>query len=202
METIKKEIIKATDGLNSVLLFTGNTGSALLLDIVKDLNIKTVFIDTGYHFDDTLSHIKSFSSNIEIIKAKDVSVVPEDGMDECCFRRKADVLNQYLEKNNFGCLILPFSNEEVLNGIEGSFLSGVNGKIEIVRPLSSYVEKDIWTGIRDNNLRFNELYKKGYGFIDCRCCITRFKRRSDSAAKEPDQMDIETVEKLKALGYM
>ncbi|MBI4843142.1 MAG: phosphoadenosine phosphosulfate reductase family protein [Nitrospirae bacterium] len=199
---IKEELKRMAHGKNAVLLYTGDAGSALLLDAAEGLNIKAVFIDTGYHFSYTLNLVESFGERIEIISAANVAAIPEGGMDECCRLRKTEALNDYLEKTGAGALIVPFRDEESYTEIEDSFLKGVWESIEIIRPLSSMHEKDLWTEIKERGIRFSNLYRKGYRFIDCACCVSRFRRRSGGAPKEAAQMDDETVEKLKALGYM
>lgn len=201
MKNLREEIIRAAGGLKTVLLFTGDAGSALLLEIVKDMDLGAVFIDTGYHFQDSCDYIKNLGYPIEIIKNEDVSVLPEDGMKECCRQRKTGALQKYLDSNNADCLIVPFRDDEKDIGIEDSYVGGLS-KIKIIRPLASLSEKDVWSKINENKLTFSNLYKKGYKFIDCKCCVTRFGRKSLDKSEQPDEVDRETVDKLKALGYM
>lgn len=201
MDKLREEIIRAAGGLKTVLLFTGDAGSALLLEIVKDMEYGVVFIDTGYHFKDSYEFIKNLDHNIEIVKNKNASILSEDGMKECCRQRKTEALRKYLDSNNVDCLILPFRDDEKDVGIEDSYIRGL-GKIKIIRPLASLSEQDLWVKINKNKICFSSLYKKGYKFIDCWCCITRFGRKCQDNVELINEVDRETVDKLKALGYM
>ncbi len=210
MQQIKKNIKESISDKNAVLLFTGDIGSTLLINIVKDLttvqagmNIQIVFIDTGYHFKETMDYIKKTDSRVKTIKNKTVSIVPttRNDMDKCCTQRKTVTLKEYLDDIKAECLVVPFRDDEKLYEVEDSYLKSIDN-IEIIRPLVDLTERDIWTKIKEHNLSFSSIYNKGYRFVDCKPCTTRFGRKKQSENHKNEVIDKEIEEKLKSLGYL
>lgn len=198
---IKQYLQVKTAGKRAVLLCTGDNGSTILMDIIKDRNIKPVFIDTGYHFDEIISCIEGYKDRIEVVRNDDAVAEPSAGMSECCRQRKSDVLEKYLDHENAQCLIAPFTDEGKNNGIEDSYLSGINN-MQIIRPLADLKESELWTLIKGRDIPFAKIYNKGYKFVDCKCCTTRHGRKKLNKTSKTHDLDRETEEKLKALGYM
>lgn len=196
-----KEDLKEISDKNSVLLVTGDKGSSLLMDAVKDMDVSIVFIDTGYQFNEVMDYIKNYPNRIEIIRNSSTSANPEIDMTICCRERKIDPLKEYLENKNTQSLIVPFASEEKDNGVEDSYLMGINN-IQIIRPLADLSEREIWMIIKEKKLPFSRICNKGYKFVDCKCCMTRHGRRKEGKVSKTNGLDKETEEKLKALGYM
>lgn len=201
MQQIKRNLGEHIRGKKSVFLFTGDNGSALLMGVVKNMNVNIVFIDTGYHFNEIIDYVKSYGSEIVIIKNNSASAEPAGGMDKCCYQRKIEVLKGYLDNLKAECLIVSFRDEEKDNKIEDSYLRGIDN-IKIIMPLSDLTERDIWIKIKENKLTFSKIYNKGYKFVDCKCCTTRHGRRNKDRGEKIKEVDRETEEKLKSLGYM
>jgi 3'-phosphoadenosine 5'-phosphosulfate sulfotransferase (PAPS reductase)/FAD synthetase len=201
IQEIKRQLKERISGRSGVLLLTGDKGSTLLLNLTHGMNIKSVFIDTGFHFDEILEYIKGLGREIEVIKNSNVTVVNTDDMLKCCYLRKIEPLKGYLNDIKPDYLVVPFTEEEKRNGIEDSYLNGIDN-IEIIRPLSGLTDRDIWLYIKENNLPFSALYKKGYKIIDCKSCTTRIGRKMPHKEGEKVSFDSETIEKLKSLGYM
>ena len=201
MQEIKKNLGGYLRGKKSIFLFTGDKGSALLMSVIKEMEVSIIFIDTGYQFNEIIDYAKSLSSKIEIIKNSNVSIDYTSGMSECCYQRKTKVLKEYLDNTNAECLIVPFINEEKDNGIEDSYLNGINN-IKIIRPISDLTERDVWIKIKEYRLPFSPIYNKGYRLVDCKCCTTRHGRRKYIEEDKNRGLDKETEEKLKSLGYM
>ena len=200
MQKIEKDLEDSIRGKKSVFLFTGDKGSALLMNIIKDTEVSIIFIDTAYQFNEITDYISSSGRKIEIINSN-ASVDSTSGMSECCYQRKTKALKEYLDKTNAECLIVPFIDEERNNGIEDSYLTGINN-IKIIRPLSDLTERDVWLKIKECKLPFSPVYNKGYRFVDCKCCTTHHGRKKYIEEDKNGELDKETEEKLKALGYM
>ena len=200
MQKIKKDLEDYIRGKKSVFLFTGDKGSTLLMNVIKDTRVSIIFIDTAYQFNEITDYISSLGSKIEIINSN-ASVDFTSGMSECCYQRKTKVLKEYLDKTNTECLIVPFIDEEKNNGIEDSYLKGINN-IKIIRPLSDFTERDVWLKIKECKLPFSPVYNKGYRFVDCKCCTTHHGRKKYIEGDKNGELDKETEEKLKSLGYM
>lgn len=200
MQKIKKILEGYIRGKKSVFLFTGDKASTLLMHIIKDMGVSIIFIDTAYQFNEITDYINSFSEKIEVINSN-ASVDSTLGMSECCYQRKTKALKEYLDKTNAECLIVPFIDEERNNGIEASYLTRINN-IKIIRPISDLTERDVWMKIKEYNMPFSSIYNKGYRFVDCKCCMTRHGRKKHPGNEENKELDKETEEKLKSLGYM
>lgn len=200
MLQIKKDIQNTIGKRKAVFLFTGSKESTMLMDMISDIDIKTVFIDTGFHFDEMMDYVKSFGSKIEVIKDNSASVDLMVDMDRCCAQRKREVLNKYLKNIRAEYLIVPFRDEEKDNMIEESYLRGISD-IRIIRPLADLTDRDIWIKIKQDNLSYSKIYNRGYGIVDCKACTTRLGRK-EHEKREDDNTDRDTEEKLKSLGYM
>ena len=200
MQKIKKDLEEYIKGKKSVFLFTGDKGSTLLMSVIKEMEVSIIFIDTAYQFNEIMDYINRLGGKIEIINSN-ASVDFTSGMSECCYQRKTKVLKKYLDKTNAECLIVPFIDEERNNGIEDSYLNGINN-IKIIRPISDLTERDVWIKIKEYRLPFSPIYNKGYRLVDCKCCTTRHGRRKYIEEDKNRGLDKETEEKLKSLGYM
>ncbi len=209
MEQIKKNLEETIAGKKSVFLFTGDKESTLLMNIVKDLtavqagmNIIVVYIDTGYQFNEIIDYVKSLGDKIEIIRNKNVSVVPtaRNDMDKCCSQRKSKSLKEYLDNVRAECLIVPFRDGEKANGIEDSYLNGIDN-IRIIKPLADLAERDVWVKIKEYKLIFSTIYNKGYRVVDCKCCTTRHDRKK-RGEKKNKELSKKIEKKLESLGYM
>lgn len=202
MQQMKKNLAEHIGDRKAVLLFTGDVESTLLMGVAADLNVKVIFIDTGYHFDEIIDYVKGFGSKIETIKNTNASVDYTVDMDKCCYQRKVETLKGYLDNINAQCLIVPFRNDERDSGIEDSYLKGI-GNIEIIRPLSDLTQQDVWRKIKEYKLSFSVIYHKGHRFIDCASCVTRHGRKKQfEENKDRKLLDKEIEEKLKSLGYI
>jgi 3'-phosphoadenosine 5'-phosphosulfate sulfotransferase (PAPS reductase)/FAD synthetase len=200
-QQLRKSLEQSIGKRKAVFLFTGDNGSTFLLDVVKDTDVKIVFIDTGYHFEETMDYIKSFEGKIWIIKNNDVLIDHTVDMDKCCNQRKAETLKEYLDNVKAEYLMVPFRDEERASGIESSYIKGIDN-IKILRPLAKLTARDIWLKVKEYKLPFSMIYKKGYRFVDCRCCMTRHGRKKHVEDNKSKGFDRETEETLKALGYM
>lgn len=201
---IREYLEETIKGKRTVMLFTGDKGSTFIINIIgniNNVNIKAVFTDTGFHFDEILNYIKKISYKIEIIKNNNATADSSVDMYKCCRQRKVETLRRYLSDVRADFLIVPFIDEEKKYGVEDSYLDDIEN-IEIIRPLSNLTERDIWVGIRENKMPFSKIYNKGYKIVDCKCCTTRTGRRVSKKEDLNSEFDNETIEKLKSLGYM
>src|SRR4030043_260786 len=113
--------------------------------------------------------------------------------------KKNKGIKRILDKTNAECLIVPFIDEERNNGIEDSYLTGINN-LKIIRPISDLTEQDVWIKIKEYKLPFSPIYNKGYRFVDCKCCTTHHGRKKFIEGDKNRELDKETEEKLKSLG--
>lgn len=201
MNNLQEQVEKHLAGENVMVLFTGDKCSSILMKVTESTKVKAIFLDTGFQFDDILKIAESYGERIHIIRNDGVTEHPDINMRDCCYKRKSNSLADYLSKNEIERLIVPFTAEDNKIGIEDSYLYGVTG-ISIIRPFYEITNKMIWSFLKSEDIPSARIYNKGYRFVDCKCCITRFGRRIEEKTVRKDDFDIETEEKLKALGYM
>ncbi len=204
LKHIKEHLEKIIKDKQVVFLITGDKGSTILINIINgidDRKFKTIFIDTGFHFDEILNYIRELPYEIEIIKNSNATLDRSVDMDKCCEQRKVEILRRHLADVGADCLIVPFIDEEKKFGIEDSYLSNI-GNIEIIRPLSNLTDRDIWVTIKEHKMPFSKIYNRGYRVVDCKCCTTRTGRKVPQKEVLSSEFDSETIEKLKSLGYM
>ncbi len=197
---IRDEINTAANGKKAVFLFVGDKASALMMNVIDEMDIRVVFIDNGCHFDETIEYAGSFGDRIEVV-GKSKSVDQSSFAENSCDPDRTGALVAYLNEVEAECLIVPFLREEEGNAIESSYLDGINN-ISMLKPLYDFTEGDIWRNIKMHGLPYSRLYNKGYRFVDCKCRMTRHGVIQHKGAVSKDDIDNDTVEKLKALGYM
>lgn len=144
-------------------------------------NLPILFLDTGYHFPETLLFrdqiVKRWGLNLQIIypsscdqKRKNNSPIPlyKKDPDTCCFINKTSPL------------------QDVLAGLAG-WISGIRrdqtysrANIELmerlpqgylrIHPLADWTKKDIWEYIAKHQLPEHPLLSQGYFSIGCKPC--------------------------------
>ena len=70
---IKKNIEYFVRGKKAILLLTADNGSSLLINIVREMKMRSVFVDTGYHFSEIVSHIEEVKNNIDCVQNHDAT---------------------------------------------------------------------------------------------------------------------------------
>ena len=167
----------------------GSNG-VVLLDIIKEIlpNIKIYFIDTSYHFEETLdimNHYKKLGFNIEEIRSdiidKDKNVL-DMGSDICCNLNKVEPMRKLLSKKKGSLWITGLSRDqsETRSGVD--FLESLDNNVYKLNPLIAWKETDIWFYIAKNSVKYNSLYDKGYRSIGCEPCTTPVKPGEESRA--------------------
>jgi len=183
------EWTKDTFGNKGVAMTTafGYSGLALLhhvIDIIPD--IKIYFIDTGFHFKETLDFCDIISSqwnlNIEIIKPdikkqeleKKIGKEPyKKNPDLCCHYCKVGPLLTFLHKHDAWLSGIRRDQSITRSDIEVIELDG-RGKIKI-SPMAHWTKKQAWDYIRKNDIPYNQLHDKGYLSIGCEPCTRPIK---------------------------
>lgn len=154
--------------------------SAFLLKVFSDINKEQViyFIDTGYHFKETLIYkeylTQLYELNVVSIKAEDVKhkltlskKMWEVNPNRCCNINKVEPLD-YMKKEYkiwvSGLMQWQSDFRNSLNIFEN------RGEITKFYPLLDigFIERDAF--IRDHHLPFHPLKSKGYNSIGCSHC--------------------------------
>lgn len=176
----------STFGPDIALLSSFGTESSVLLHMISEVapETKVLFLETGYHFPETLQYqkdlVKSLKLNLVELKAemgREAFVktygdkLYETNPDRCCEINKVQPLQRALKdykawisgirrgqgptRKNIHIL------EEYDNG--GHLLYKLN-------PLANWTSKDAWQYMKEHHLPVHPLFEKGYTSIGCWPC--------------------------------
>lgn len=175
--------------LNEVMLTSSFAAtSAFLLKIFSDINKEQVvyFIDTGYHFEDTLKYkaqlTEEYGLNVKSIRAikeeHDFTTQDETwkkNPDFCCSINKVKPLESIKERYNVwvsGLMKWQSDHRETLDIFE------VRNGILKFYPLLDVTKEERDAFIEKHQLPFHPLVAKGYHSIGCSHCTVPGKGRS------------------------
>lgn len=163
----------------------GITSSVLIHLISKtNLGIPIVFIDTGFHFNETIDYYKTIISRFQ--KLNFIPLVPNlnkkeflqkfgrniynEDPDFCCNINKVNPLYNYLEKQEIRTWYA------ALRKSQSAFRKTINQSEKIrddlikIYPLLCWTESDIDNYIKANSLPSHPLQNQGYESIGCYPC--------------------------------
>ena len=162
----------------------------VLLDIIKEIvpNIQIFFIDTSYHYEETLDiarYYKEHGFNIVEIKSGIVNRKKEIfdmGHDICCNINKVEPMRKLLSEKKDSLWITGLSRDQADTRSAVAFLELIDNNIHKLNPLVAWKETDVWFYISKNSIKYNSLYDKGYRSIGCKPCTTPAKSGENARA--------------------
>ena len=181
---------KFGDGLAMTTAF-GYSGLVLLhhaLQIMPRINI--YFIDTGYHFPETIEFCnriaKEWNLNLEVLKPAISKKQLEKRIGKAPYKKNPDLCYHY-------CKVEPLLR--VIHE-KAAWLSGLRkdqsitrADIEVIEldgrgvikvsPLANWTREQTWDYIRKHNIPTHPLHEKGYPSIGCEPCTSSVKEGGD-----------------------
>jgi phosphoadenosine phosphosulfate reductase len=146
---------------------------------------KVVFLDTGYHFAETLGTADAVESTIDIqlLRVRPEQTVEEQDAtygkdlwsrdpDLCCRLRKVLPLRRALAPYVAWASGNMRAESESRKGIGLVDWDATNGLVK-VNPLAAWTQDDVDKYVADNGLLSNPLLQDGYGSIGCAPCTRR-----------------------------
>jgi phosphoadenosine phosphosulfate reductase len=175
---------------NSVLLFTGDKESTVLLELARGLNLPTIFVDTGLYRQEIYDYLRvaerHWRFRAGVLRDDKVPAgITASGKTRCYNLLKEKIILPYLKRQKVSTLIEPIKLEKYTAEKEG---------IKSVFPLSNFSELDIWRYIREKDLPYCDLYNHGYKDVGCEPCS------KSGIPREVDELEISR--RLKGLGYL
>jgi phosphoadenosine phosphosulfate reductase len=161
-------------GSDIVLAMSGQDCVLLDMAIRVALDIEVVFLDTQYHFPETLAYIDDlhdrYGFNLTVMHPE---VEPDDRWaddpDGCCRARKIDPLARALEGK--AAWMTGLRRSEAPTRARAPIVSYDLGKeIVKVNPLATWTDADVEGYCRDRNLPIHPLREQGYASIGCWPC--------------------------------
>jgi phosphoadenosine phosphosulfate reductase len=191
------------DNTNNILKWTFNkyptktfgttsfgANGIVLLDLINKIkkDIPFYFINTGYHFKETIDVMKHFKKKgyniIEIYPKVDDSkqILVEMGADLCCSINKVEPMREIIKNNKGKVWLSAVSRSQSTTRKNFRFLESQDYNIIKIAPMLVWKEDEIWRYIKSHKLVYNTLYDKGYKSIGCEPCTTIVEDGEDSRA--------------------
>jgi len=170
-------------GKNLMMTTAFGYSGIVLLSFVKDVypEIPIYFIDTSYHFEETLKLrlkiMEEWGINIQMVKTgrseSDLLGLMgerayERDPDTCCYYRKVEPLLNILEEDTVWLSATRRDQSPTRAQTKAIEIDG-RGHIKI-NPLFDWTSDDCWTYIRKYDLPYNPLHDQSYPSIGCTHC--------------------------------
>lgn len=165
----------AVETFGSQLCLTASMADAVLIDLATRIDpcIEVVFIDTGYHFPDTLRTVEAvrrrYSLNLHLL-----TVPPSDPplwtRPGCCAEAKVAMLDRALATKQ--AWLSGLRRVETPTRAEAAILGRDRRGLVKVNPLANWSDDDIAGYIATHDVPVNPLSLQGYPSIGCLPCTT------------------------------
>ena len=195
--TLDHKIEQATNAIRQVL--AENTGAACVTSsfqtecmVVVDLvvaerpNIPVLFLETGYHFPETLAYRDQMTERLHLnlvnLEAEmsvqqqesQFGILNQTAPDRCCGIRKVGPLFKGLDNYEvwFTALRREQSPTRANLQVQDQFRLPTGKHLLKVSPLADWTNKDVWEYLKRRAIPVLPLYDQGYTSIGCAPCTT------------------------------
>ena len=189
--TDPQDIIRwALENYPHIIMPSGfNINGIVLLDMAVRVGYRgeVVFIDTGYHFKETLQTRDELALTYPQISMVTISANREDDQlyeqdqDKCCGFRKVKPLQDYLARKQPDAIFSSRSRDQSNTRANIDFIEKSLNR-EKINPLIHQTQKDLEAYAYVNELKLNPLYDKGYLSIGCAPCTRAVEAGEDARA--------------------
>ena len=152
-----------------------------------------MFIDTGYHFPETLAFrdqlIEQLGLNVQVIQRAEALVDRNDkdgrplylrDPELCCYVHKVEVIQRALA--DLDAWISGIRRDQTANRSQAQPIEQLaNGKYKI-NPLVAWTKRDLWTYIHNHDLPTHPLLSQGYLSVGCAPCTRPVQMGEDERA--------------------
>ena len=170
-----KIISWAVDAFGPHLCLTASMTDAVLIDLAVKVDpaIEVVFIDTGYHFPETLDTVESvrrrYGLNMKIMTApENTDELWKIDPDNCCSALKVQQLERALAGKAAWMSGLRRNEADTRSNalVVGRDLRG----LVKINPIATWTDFDVESYIADHDVPVNPLLARGYPSIGCMPC--------------------------------
>jgi len=152
--------------------------------LARQPNIPVIFLETGYHFPETLAYRDRIASdwNLNLITLTPKLTVAEQESrfgilhqtqpDRCCAMRKVEPLFAELEKYDawFTGLRREQSKSRAELQVVDTFALPGGRRLRKISPLADWPTQFVWAYLSEHNIPLLPLYDEGYTSIGCAPC--------------------------------
>ncbi|MDR3725821.1 MAG: phosphoadenylyl-sulfate reductase [Terracidiphilus sp.] len=156
------------------------------LAIEFDANIPILFLDTGYHFQETYAYrdriAKEWQLNlINLLPEQSVSeqetehgLLYQSAPDQCCNLRKVQPLFKAVAAYRVWITGLRREQAKSRTTLEEAALFTLPGGKQVLKlaPLAAWSTRDVWYACEQLSIPLLPLYERGYSSIGCEPCTT------------------------------
>lgn len=193
------------------------TESVVLLHMVSaiDSSIKVLFLETGWHFKETLEFKDAIVKRFRLTNVIDLKADPikrealsvetgakpyEKNPDYCCHINKVEPLQEALKDLNAWISGIRRSQSKTRESIK--IVEEYQDGLFKINPLANVTSGDIWWYLKEHDLSKHPLFDKGYLSIGCWPCTKPVQPGDDErsgrwAGKEKTECGIHTFMKPK-----
>ncbi|MDI6854863.1 MAG: phosphoadenosine phosphosulfate reductase family protein [Deltaproteobacteria bacterium] len=221
LKTLSEKVDKSKEVLQEALerfsgkialAWTGGKDSTTTMHLVRDISggrvpIPVLNIDTSvkfkeiYEFRDKLA--KEWALDLRIERndeaIKEITIAADK--EECCLRLKAEVIARAIVKYGWEALITGLRRDEQPDRAQIDYFVPYDTPPHVrVQPILHFTEMDIWQYIKNNQVPYCSLYRKGYRSLGCEPC-TRLGQAGRDERAGRDQSKEEIMKRLRAMGY-
>jgi phosphoadenosine phosphosulfate reductase len=172
-----EEILRwAFDRFQLDVVLASSMQDSVLIDLAWKVEprVEVFFLDTGFHFYETLSTAqavrKRYNLNLVMLDPVDEPAVwSEEGYKACCAARKVAPMNNYLKDKKAWMSGLRRSESETRAHAKAVEWDASRGLVKI-NPIVEWTDKQVDRYIKDNDLIVNPLRLEGYDSIGCVPC--------------------------------
>jgi phosphoadenosine phosphosulfate reductase len=159
------------------------TQSVALLYLIGQTrpDIPVIFLDTGYHFPETLAYrdqlVEQFGLTLRVIRPAsppaDVGQPPGDALyrrdpEMCCYVNKVEPMQRVL--HDLDAWLTGIRRDQTDNRAHAQPVELVaDGRVK-VNPLLAWTRQDLWSTINRHHLPAHPLFSQGYLSIGCAPC--------------------------------
>jgi phosphoadenosine phosphosulfate reductase len=144
------------------------------LAVRADPRVEVVFLDTGFHFDETLATARRLQARydlnlVTLLPDADADAYDVDGTDACCAARKVLPLERHLAKRSAWVTGLRRAESPTRAGASSLQWDAGRGMVKI-NPIVAWSDDDVGRYVAEQGIIVNPLRDKGFESIGCAPC--------------------------------
>lgn len=162
--------------------------AVVVLDLVRQIlpDVPVIFVDTGYHFEETLAYRDRMAARwglnlINVSAARSVAaqeslfgILNQTAPDRCCAMRKVEPLFRALENYDVWLTGLRRQQSKSRANVqaEETFVLPSGHALRKLNPLVRWTTRDVWHYAAEHDIPLLPLYDEGYSSIGCAPCTS------------------------------
>jgi phosphoadenosine phosphosulfate reductase len=189
LDTVRATLAGEITGKGDVCLTCSFQAEDVLLTklaLEVDANIPILFLDTGYHFEETYAYRDQLAHEwqlnlINLLPEKTVAeqesehgLLYQSAPDQCCKLRKVEPLFKAVAEYRVWLTGLRREQAKSRAALEESALFTLPGGRQVLKlaPLAAWSTRDVWYACEGLSIPLLPLYARGYSSIGCEPCTS------------------------------